>query len=216
MVLGSIDYDEYSTEELLEMSHAEATKGLNESQQRFCEYYIQNFNVKTAVRKAGYTSDYSSGQGYKLRSNRKCQRYIQWLKARTLKSSLVKGSDIIDQWVRIAFADISDFVDIKPTTIRLKKNEDIDGQLVKAIKTTSNGVSIELYDKMKALDSLAKYSSDMPKDYKQILEERKMELLEREFELKKKLYDIDGDETEDDGFIEALKKSTESVWDTSE
>lgn len=129
---------------------------------------------------------------------------------------MVTGTDIIEQWVKIAFADMSDFVDIFPNYIKLKPNDQIDGQLIKSIKSGRDGVSIELHDKLKALDNLAKYTADMPKDYKQILEERKVELLEQEFELKKRLYDDESNEQEDDGFIEALKKSAESVWETTE
>lgn len=215
MVRADIDYDVYTNEELLEMRQSEAVEGLNEAQQRFCECYVQCYNIKTSIVKAGYSAN-NTVLGYKLRKNRKCQRYIQWLKARILRRTMVTGTDIIEQWVKIAFADMSDFVDIFPNYIKLKPNDQIDGQLIKSIKSGRDGVSIELHDKLKALDNLAKYTADMPKDYKQILEERKVELLEQEFELKKRLCDDESNEQEDDGFIEALKKSAESVWETTE
>lgn len=212
MEKAHIDYSVYTTEELLSMKMSEAIEGLNESQQRFCEYYIQNYNVKTSLAKAGYKNQWTNG-GYKLLKNKKCQRYIQWLKARVLQKTLVRGSDLIEQWIKIAFADMTDFVNIFPSYIKLKTNDEVDGQLIKSIKSGRDGVSIELYDKMKALDSLAKYSADMPKDYKQILDERKQELLEQEFELKKKLYDLENKENETDGFIEALKESAKIIWE---
>ena len=56
----------------------------------------------------------------------------------------------------------------------------------------------------------------MPKDYKQIIEERKADLMQNEFELKKKMYDLDSKENEDDGFLEALSKTAESVWEDYE
>lgn len=210
-----IDYDTYTTEELLRMSREQATKDLNEKQQRFCEHYVTSYNVKMALRRAGY-SQQSSAEGYYLRQKPKIQLYIQWLKARILKETFVTGADIIDQWVRIAFADMTDFVDIHRNSISLKPADDMDGQLVKAIKMGRDGVSIELHDKLKALDSLAKYTADMPKDYKQMLEERKQELMEAEFELKRKQYSLESREGEDDGFLEALKASAEVVWSSSE
>ena len=66
------------------------------------------------------------------------------------------------------------------------------------------------------MDFLAKYCADMPKDYKQILEERKMDVVEQEFELKKKMYDLESGSKEDDGFMEALAKSAKKVWEDEE
>lgn len=53
----------------------------------------------------------------------------------------------------------------------------------------------------------------MPKDWKQKLEERKVELLEEEFELKKKVYELENPQQKDDGFIEAIKESAKVVWE---
>lgn len=211
----AIDYDVYTTEELLEMSHEDAIEGLTEKQIKFCEVYVLNYNISIALRKAGYESE-TSGAAYRIRQKPGCKRYIQWLKARMLHDTLINGEDIINQWVKIAFADMTDFVDINKFGITLKPVREMDGQLVKSIKSCRDGVSIELYDKLKALDSLAKYTEDMPKDYKQKIEERKMELMEQEFELKKSIYDMENKIEKDDGFVEALKQSAKIVWEQNE
>lgn len=211
----AIDCDVYTTEELLEMSHEDAIEGLTEKQIKFCEVYVLNYNISIALRKAGYESE-TSGAAYRIRQKPGCKRYIQWLKARMLHDTLINGEDIINQWVKIAFADMTDFVDINKFGITLKPVREMDGQLVKSIKSGRNGVSIELYDKLKALDSLAKYTEDMPKDYKQKIEERKMELMEQEFELKKSIYDMENKIEKDDGFVEALKQSAKIVWEQNE
>lgn len=211
----AIDYDAYTIEELLEMSHEDAIEGLTEKQIKFCEVYVLNYNISIALRKAGYESE-TSGAAYRIRQKPGCKRYIQWLKARMLHDTLINGEDIINQWVKIAFADMTDFVDINKFGITLKPVREMDGQLVKSIKSGRDGVSIELYDKLKALDSLAKYTEDMPKDYKQKIEERKMELMEQEFELKKSIYDMENKIEKDDGFVEALKQSAKIVWEQNE
>ena len=41
----AIDYDVYTTEELLEMSHEDAIEGLTEKQIKFCEVYVLNYNM---------------------------------------------------------------------------------------------------------------------------------------------------------------------------
>lgn len=214
MVRNVIEYNEYTSDELLKMKKSEAIEGLNESQQRFCEAFVGSYNIKSALLKAGY--DGNTSQGTSLLKKPRIKRYIQWLKVRILSNSFVAGADVIHQWIKIAFADMTDFVDIKPHGIVLKPSSQVDGQLIKSIKSGPQGVSIELYDKLKALDSLAKYIQDMPKDYKQIIEERKADLMQNEFELKKKMYDLDSKENEDDGFLEALSKTAESVWEDYE
>ena len=195
--------------------HEDAIEGLTEKQIKFCEVYVLNYNISIALRKAGYESE-TSGAAYRIRQKPGCKRYIQWLKARMLHDTLINGEDIINQWVKIAFADMTDFVDINKFGITLKPVREMDGQLVKSIKSGRDGVSIELYDKLKALDSLAKYTEDMPKDYKQKIEERKMELMEQEFELKKSIYDMENKIEKDDGFVEALKQSAKIVWEQNE
>lgn len=206
---------EYSEEELLAMPKAKAQAGLTEKQVRFCEIYVEGHNKKMAALKAGYRSTFvSSAAVVQLLRNEKVCRYINWLKARILKEHFINAADVLDEWIRIAFSDITDFVEINPHSIKLKKNEEIDGQLVKSIKSGREGVSIELHDKMKALDNLAKYIQDMPSDFKQRLEERKLELMEQEFEFKKKVYEQTMPAFEDDGFIEAIKESAQSVWES--
>ena len=214
MVRNVIEYNEYTSDELLKMKKSEAIEGLNESQQRFCEAFVGSYNIKSALLKAGY--DGNTSQGTSLLKKPRIKRYIQWLKVRILSNSFVAGADVIHQWIKIAFADMTDFVDIKPHGIVLKPSSQVDGQLIKSIKSGPQGVSIELHDKLKALDSLAKYIQDMPKDYKQIIEERKADLMQNEFELKKKIYDLDSNENEDDGFLEAPSKTAESVWEDYE
>jgi phage terminase small subunit len=208
-----INLDDYDEKDLLKMKKREAVEGLNEMQQRFCEHYVHSYNVKMAAIKAGYADDAASNMGYLLRRKESVQLYICWLKARILKSAFVSAADIIDHYIRIAFSDITDYVEIHQRTVTLKSAEKMDGQLIKSIKSTNlGGVTIELYDKIKALDSLARYVEDMPKDWKQKIEEKRMELMEQEFELKKKNAENGDENVEDDGFIKALEETAKTVW----
>lgn len=209
-----IDFNEYTEEELLSMPYKEAVKGLSEKLKSFCESYVESHNRKTAMIKAGFSSEVSSTvYARRIMQKKEVQVYIQWLKVRVLKQHLINAYDLIDAWVRIAFSDITDFVEIHPTTIRLKPCDQVDGQLIKSIKSGRDGISIELHDKMRALENLSRYVDDMPSDWKQRIEERKIQLMEEEFELKKKLQEFGKDEEEDDGFIEAIKKSAETIWE---
>ena len=208
-----IDLDTYTTEELLKMSKEEACKGLSERQMRFCEAYFEGHNRKIALAKSGYDGTHSAVYAYRMLRSPKIQRYIQWLKAKSFNHHMVKATDVLDEWIRIAFSDVTDFVNIRPNSISLKPAEQVDGQLIKSVRSTRDGVVIELHDKMKALDSLAKYLEDMPKEWRQKIEERKLELMEQDFELKKKSYELENPQSENDGFIEAIKAGCESIWD---
>lgn len=212
MIRSPIDDSSYTQEELLEMKKKDAIEGLTESQQRFCEEYVRTYNIPIACAKAGYKTK-GSNFGYALRKKKEVQRYILWLKARILDGVMIDAQALLEHHLRIAFADITDFVEIRPTSVRIKPSDMIDGQLVKSIKSSRDGVSIELYDKMKSLDFLSKYCQDMPKEWKQRIEERRIELQEKEFELKKKMVDFDGNEEKDDGFMEAIKEAAKVVWE---
>ena len=206
---------DYTEEELLKMSKTKATINLTEKQIKFCEFYIEGHNRKTALIKAGYSpSSYDINYSYRLLKKTEVKTYICWLKVRVMQEVMINAIDVIDEWIRIAFSDMTDFVNIKPHSISLKPAEEVDGQLIKAIKSGRDGISIELHDKMKALDNLAKYMEDMPKEWKQKLEERKTQLLEQEFEFKKQMAELDSDsEKQDDGFMEAIKNSAKSIWE---
>lgn len=212
MVAIPISNETWTQEELLEMSKSEAVGNLPEKAQKFCEFYVEGLNRKMALKKAGYES-LDANYAYRLLKKEGVQRYIMWLKARILNVHMVNAVDVLDQWIRIAFSDMTDFVDIHRNFISLKPASEVDGQLIKSIKSGRDGVSIELHDKLKALDCLARYLDDMPKDWKQKLEERKLELLTQEFELKKKVYELENPEVKDDGFMEAIKASAKVVWE---
>ena len=77
--IGCINYTE---DELLSMKKSEATSGLTEQQQRFCECYIEGHNKKIALIKAGY-SHKNETYVTRLLHKEEIQRYIAWIKART-------------------------------------------------------------------------------------------------------------------------------------
>lgn len=209
-------YVEDTEEELLEMSRQEVTEDLTDREMQFCEQYVKNFNVKLAAIKAGYCVNNPNSAhtyGARLRGRPSCARYIAWLKAGISSKAQVTVLDIIDQYMRIAFADITDFVEVNGNSIRLKHGSTIDGQLVASVRRGKDGISYELHDKMKALDKLDRYFDVMPADWKQKIEERKVELMAQRIEIERIKAGQLGDDSEDDGFIDALKDSAEEVWD---
>lgn len=209
-------FTDVTEEELSAMSREEACLNINDRQRKFCEIFVRNFNVKLAAKQAGYSTHSAHTIGWRIRQDPECNRYIAWLKLKLAKDCHVTPMDIIDQYARIAFADITDFVEIKNGKITLKDEDMIDGQLVTSVKKGRDGISLELADKFKALDKLDKFFDVMPADWKQKLEERKVELLEQRIEIERLKAGQYANEDTDDGFIEALTGQAESVWDDEE
>ena len=211
-VIRKIYMDE-TEEELLQMSRDEVTEGMNDKETLFCEYYIRSYNIKTAAIKAGYKLSSSHMAAYKVRRKPLVNRYIAWLKLRVSQRCQLSAMDLVEKYMRIAFSDITDFVKIENNRIKLMNGDDIDGQLVRQVKQGKDGVTVELWDKLQALDKLERYFDCMPKDWKQKIEERKVELLEKRLELERAKAGLGDEVCEDDGFIEALKSSAQEIWE---
>jgi len=202
----------YTSEELLAMPRDEIITGLTERERAFCEYYIGKNNVKVAAVKAGYLKSSAHISGWRIRNLTRVNNYICWLKMRTAKSCHIDAMDLVDMYARIAFADITDIMTIKGNRIDIEDSENWDGQIVKKVKKGHDGsVTIELEDRRWALDKLEWYFDVIPKDWKQQIEERKLQLLEQRLALDMKKAGEDED-YEDDGFLEAIKDSVEEVW----
>lgn len=149
--------------------------GLDEREELFCFYYLKTFNVTTSAIRAGYPSTSGHEYGHKLINDERVFEFIKHLKSVRNTELLFDNSRIIQEYMKIAFADMHDFVDITSFGVRAKHNSD--GQLITKISEGKNGLSIELADKMKALEKLEKYFDIMPDDWKRTIEEQKLELL---------------------------------------
>lgn len=202
-------------EELFKMTRQEASLNLNDKQIKFCEEYVKSFNIKLAAIRAGYSKKSAHTAAWKIRQNEDCNRYIAWLKLRVSQQCHIHAVDIIDHYARIAFCDITDVCEVKDGKMRLEDTENIDGQIVKSIKKGRDGITVEMYDKFQALAKLERFFDVMPKDWKQELEERKVKILEERLALDKKKLG-EGEELEDDGFIEALRESAVITWEDEE
>ena len=200
-------------EELTRMSREEASLNLNDKQRAWCEAYVNNFNAKLAAKKAGYSPKTAATIGWKLRQNPDVCLYLAWLKLKVSYKAWVRPEDIVDQYARIAFADITDFVQVKGGRLSLVDDDMMDGQLVKSVKKGRDGISIEMYDKMQALARLERFFEEMPKDWKQKLEEEKLKIAKEKLGLEKQKLGLLDDEIGDDGFLDALRETADEVWD---
>ena len=158
---------------------------LTEKQRLFCLYYIRCFNATRAYQKAyGCSYEAAGTAGQRLLQKVAIRDEIQRLKQGRLNRELINEEDIVQKYIDIAFADITDYVEFgqeevpiicdgsvamqkdpetgeeipatqKINTIRLRDAADVDGSMISEVRIGQSGTSVKLKDSMKALQWLA-------------------------------------------------------------
>lgn len=206
---------------------------LTDKQRLFCIYYIKSFNQTMAAIKAGYSRNSAHVEGSRLIRIPKVADEIRRLKGEMQQGIFIDAMDVLNKYIQIAFADITDFVEFgsiekselspetgrpmldenfKPITYKqgyvdFKPSNEVDGTIITELKLGRDGVVVKLADKMKALDFLTKHFDMVPDHFKRQLETEKLKIAHA------KAFGVDEkEEYEDDGFNEALNATTSEVW----
>lgn len=185
--------------------------GLTEQEELFCYHYMKTFNATTSAIKAGYSPSYAHNKGYLLLKDERIKGFLNHVKEQRNKELFLDPLRVIQEYMKIAFADITDFIKFGPGGVVAKPSNTVDGQVIVKVKEGRDGFSIELADKMKALEKLEQYTGVMPSDWRQIISEQKLELLQQRIELEK--LRLEGDEEELkklDRLIEAIDNKAKS------
>lgn len=192
---------------------------LTDQQQLFCLYQSRMFNYTKAYMKAYPGCTYASAAvlGSRLMKNQLIRETIEQLKQNHMNREMLKQEDIFQKYMDIAFADMNDFMsfgqeeietDYGPrmvNSVRLKESDQVDGTLITEVKQGRDGMSVKLADRMKAIDWLADHMDIATAEQKAKIEQ-----------IRAKTAIMSGtseEETEDDGFIEALKGEVADVWE---
>lgn len=175
---------------------------LNDKQKMFCLYYIKYFNATKAYMKAyGVDRNTAESIAYRLMGNDGVKREIDRLKAERQQGVFLDAQAVLQKYIDIAFADITDFVDfgqekrpeldhnLEPmidengeeitysySYVNLKNHDEVDGTLITEVKKGKDGVSIKLADKMKALEFLSKYTDLLSEFDRKKLQEEKLKM----------------------------------------
>ena len=208
---------------------------LTDKQRLFCIHYVRCFNATKAYQKA-YECSYESAMqnGSRMLRNDKVKEEINSLKQARLNREFLSEEDIFQKYMDIAFSDITDYVSFgteeatvmgiygpikiknektgqneivkqKTNYVRVKDSSVVDGTLITEVKQGRDGVSIKLADRMKALHWLADHMDMATAEQKAKIEQ-----------IRAKTAIMSGtseEETEDDGFIDALKAEVSEVWE---
>ena len=202
---------------------------LTDKQRLFCIYYIKSFNQTMAAIKAGYSRDRAHVTGSELVRNSKVAAEIRRLKGEMQQGIFIDAMDVLNKYIQIAFADITDFVDfgsveesernpetgevllddnMNPLTYKrafvdFKESDEVDGTIITEVKLGKDGVAVKLADKMKALEMLSRYFDLLSDNDKKRLQEEKLKA-----DIAKTKADIDKS-SDDDKPIEILIRRKE-------
>lgn len=138
--------------------------GLDEQEELFCYHYLKTMNSTQAAMRAGYTSAYAYNKGYRLLNDERIRNFLADAKAQMCEELFLDPLDVVRMWAKIAMADMNDFVSVSGGGVILRGSSNTDGQLITKIKEGKDGVTIELADKMRALDRLSSYFKVLPQD----------------------------------------------------
>ena len=215
---------------------------LTPKEQLFCAFYIKSFNAVQSYMKAfGAKYSVAGVEGYKTLKKPRIKNEIERLKEIKRQQILLSEDDIVEYHMRIAFADIGDFISFgreeqavmtafgplqvkdektgKKQTIthmvnvvKLNESDEVDTQLLQEVRQGKDGVTVKLADKWKSLEWLDKYFMFNPMDkHKMEYDRNKYELELLKLEMQIKDRNVP-EEVDVDNFIEALNATAREVW----
>lgn len=195
---------------------------LTPEQQMFCIYYIKSFNATQSYIKAyGCSYNVANAEAYKMMVKPCVKAEIERLKEIKRQQIVISEPDIVELQMRIAFADMGNYVSLKTienaegenlSSVELKDSDRTDTQLIREVKEGKSGISIKLEDRQKAIDWLTKYFIMNPMDkHRQEFDRQKVELELLKLDMQTKT-DGESEETAEDNFLEALNAAAKDVW----
>lgn len=165
---------------------------LTDKQRLFCIYYIKYFNATKAYQKA-YGCAYTTArvEGSRHLANPNIISEIERLKEEQRNGLMLDVKDVLQKYIDIAFADITDFTTFGKKEIEVinelgevetreinyvdfKESTEVDGTIITEVKQGRDGISVKLADKMKALEMLSKYFDLLSDNDKKRLQEEKL------------------------------------------
>lgn len=160
-----------------------ADNPLNDKQLEFCRQYIIDFNQTQAAIRAGYSAKSAAATSSRLLTNVNIQEEIRRLQGERNERTGVNADFVVDKLHDIVTMDIRDFVEwgiekrpklykngrqkrdkagnLEYDEIHYVRPVDmskVDGTLIQSVKMGKYGFQIELIDRARALEMLAKHT----------------------------------------------------------
>lgn len=189
---------------------------LTPEQRLFCIYYIRTFNATQSYQKAyGCTYNSAMVNGPRLLSNTRVKNEVDRLKEIKRQQIILETDDIVELQMRIAFADIGDYVTFGnngTNWVNVASSKNVDTQIIQEVKEGQSGVSIKLADRQKAIDWLTTHFMMNPMDeHRTEFDKKRLELEYLKLDAQIKADEV-ADEDPEDNFLEALNAAATEVW----
>jgi len=137
---------------------------VNDRQQRFVREYAKCLDGAEAARRAGYAAHSAGNYAAVLLRKKEIQAALAERQAVRERRTLVTADRVLEEYARIAFADIRNYASWGPDGIRLRPPAEIAPEDAAAIAeiaapqgASGRGARIKLHDKKAALHALARH-----------------------------------------------------------
>lgn len=133
-------------------------------QEKYVRYLAKGMTQRKAYKKAygcvNWKNKSIDNKASKLFNKAEIKARYHGLIDKAAKRAEIKAEDILAEYKAIAFANGTDFAEIKNGLVKLKDTDNLGEDKKKAISSieeTKFGISVKMHDKMKALEMLSKY-----------------------------------------------------------
>ncbi|HLI22061.1 MAG TPA: terminase small subunit [Stellaceae bacterium] len=135
---------------------------LTEREQRFVAEYLRDLNGRKAAMRVGYARSGAGGMAHKLLAKPAIAAAVAAAQDEERAQKRATADRVIEELARMAFANIRDFADWGPKGISMRDKALLDPEETAAIadiEHKGNGKlgRLKLYDKLAALNALAKH-----------------------------------------------------------
>ena len=213
---------------------------LNNRQKRFCDEYLVDLNATRAAIEAGYSEKYAATNTTKLLKNTKVQEYLQKRQQDRMKRTEITQDMVLRELALIAFSNAADYASVieKQAMTQVDGNMillyDENGEPVMyrtvepvltaeltedqkkalaVIKKGRDGFEVKPYDKVRALELLGRHLGMWDKKTDADIEEQRARIEKTKAETSRIKGEEPGADTQDDGFMDALRSEAQSVWE---
>lgn len=130
---------------------------LTTKQKLFIDGYLIHGNATRAAVDAGYSEKTAKVIGHENLT----KPYIAEIIKKRLDERSMASGEVLDRIAEIARTDMDDFIDVKSSSLPMFDFEKAAAagklHLIKSFKVTRQGVEVKFYDKLKALELMAKH-----------------------------------------------------------
>ena len=133
---------------------------LTGKQQRFVEEYVVDLNATQACIRAGYAPKAASVTGTRTLANAKVQAALAKVLTKRSKRTEITADNVLREYARLAFADVTDVVSVRGSTVTVKSFEDLPKSVTAAIaevSETKDGLRLKFHSKTQALEALSRH-----------------------------------------------------------